>query len=195
MLDALLTGLGDKDTVVRWSAAKGVGRVAGGLPPALARQVAASVAEAAFGHAGADAAWHGGCLALAELARRRLLDPREAGATLRTLRAALRYDLRRGPCSVGAHVRDAAAYVAWALARAWTPAELGAVVGELGPPLITLACLDREVNCRRAGAAAFQELVGRLGEWPHGIDILTAADYFTVSSRVNVRTRKGGGRW
>ncbi|KAL6767782.1 hypothetical protein ACKKBF_B36615 [Auxenochlorella protothecoides x Auxenochlorella symbiontica] len=185
VLDALLTGLGDKDTVVRWSAAKGVGRVAGGLPPALARQVAASVAEAAFGHAGADAAWHGGCLALAELARRRLLDPREAGATLRTLRAALRYDLRRGPCSVGAHVRDAAAYVAWALARAWTPAELGAVVGELGPPLITLACLDREVNCRRAGAAAFQELVGRLGEWPHGIDILTAADYFTVSSRVN----------
>lgn len=31
----LLTGLQDKDTVVRWSAAKGVGRLCGCLPQVL----------------------------------------------------------------------------------------------------------------------------------------------------------------
>lgn len=41
------------------------------------------------------------------------------------------------------------------------------------------------MNCRRASAAAFQENVGRQGSYPHGIDIVNAADYFSLSSRVN----------
>lgn len=32
---------------------------------------------------------------------------------------------------------------------------------------------------------AFQESVGRLGNFPHGIDILTAADFFSVGLRTN----------
>ncbi len=57
---------------------------------------------------------------------------------------------------MGAHVRDAAAYVLWAFARAYTPEALGDASSHLAPALITLACYDREVNCRRAAAAAFQ---------------------------------------
>ena len=33
--------------------------------------------------------------------------------------------------------------------------------------------------------AAFQENVGRQGTFPHGIDILTTADYFAVGNRSN----------
>ena len=33
--------------------------------------------------------------------------------------------------------------------------------------------------------AAFQENVGRQGTFPHGIDILTTADYFAVGTRSN----------
>ena len=44
----------------------------------------------------------------------------------------------------------------------------------------------KQVNCRRAASAAYQESVGRQGNVPHGIDILTAADYFTLSSRTQV---------
>lgn len=41
------------------------------------------------------------------------------------------------------------------------------------------------MNCRKAASASFQEHVGRQGAFPHGIDILTMADYFAVSVRKN----------
>lgn len=40
-----------------------------------------------------------------------------------------------------------------------------------------------QINCRRAASAAFQENVGRQGTFPHGIEILTAADFYAVSVR------------
>ncbi|KAK0583530.1 hypothetical protein LWI29_037871 [Acer saccharum] len=59
------------------------------------------------------------------------------------------------------------------------------ILEQLAPHLLSVACYDREVNCRRAAAAAFQENVGRQGNYPHGIDIVNNADYFSLSSRVN----------
>ena len=90
---------------------------------------------------------------------------------------ALHYDVPRGAHSVGAHVRDAAAYVCWAFARAYSPAVMALPFQTLAPSLLTAACYDREVNCRRAAAAAFQENVGRQQTFPHGIEIVTAADF------------------
>lgn len=96
--------------------------------------------------------------------------------------AALHYEERRGPHSIGGHVRDAASYVCWAFARAYSSAAMASVLPMLTPPLLAASCYDREVNCRRAASAAFQEAVGRLGatNFPNGIEILTTADYFTL---------------
>ncbi|MCQ8115586.1 hypothetical protein NP565_23740, partial [Vibrio parahaemolyticus] len=66
VIEQLLVGLKDKDTVVRWSAAKGIGRMAGRLPRELADDVVGSVLDC-FSFQETDKAWHGGCLALAEL--------------------------------------------------------------------------------------------------------------------------------
>ena len=74
VIEQLLVGLRDRDTVVRWSAAKGIGRITSRLPRDLADDVVASVLEL-FSDSEGDGAWHGGCLALAELARRGLLLP------------------------------------------------------------------------------------------------------------------------
>lgn len=52
----------------RWSAAKGIGRVTGRLPKELADDVVTSVLEL-FSLRESDSAWHGGCLALAELGK------------------------------------------------------------------------------------------------------------------------------
>ncbi|KAH7616573.1 hypothetical protein Ndes2526B_g08661 [Nannochloris sp. 'desiccata'] len=182
-IESMLSALGDRDTVVRWSAAKGLGRLTGRLPRELGDEVVASVLNSFISPVASDSVWHGGCLALAELTRRGLLLPARLTEAVPLVVKALEYDVRRGHCSVGAHVRDAAAYVCWAVARAYSRDTLGTTVGTLAPALITVACFDREVNCRRAAAAAFQECVGRLGAFPHGIAILTAADYFTVSVR------------
>uniref|UniRef100_H2NV72 Tubulin-specific chaperone D n=1 Tax=Pongo abelii TaxID=9601 RepID=H2NV72_PONAB len=161
VIEQLLVGLKDKDTVVRWSAAKGIGRMAGRLPRALADDVVGSVLDC-FSFQETDKAWH-----------------------VTVILKALTYDEKRGACSVGTNVRDAACYVCWAFARAYEPQELKPFVTAISSALVIAAVFDRDINCRRAASAAFQENVGRQGTFPHGIDILTTADYFAVGNRSN----------
>uniref|UniRef100_A0A8B9BHY6 Tubulin-specific chaperone D n=1 Tax=Anser brachyrhynchus TaxID=132585 RepID=A0A8B9BHY6_9AVES len=184
VVEQLLVGLKDKDTIVRWSAAKGIGRITGRLPKELADDVVGSLLDC-FSFQETDNAWHGGCLALAELGRRGLLLPSRISDVVPVILKALTYDEKRGSCSVGSNVRDAACYVCWAFARAYDPSELIPFINQISSALVIAAVFDRDVNCRRAASAAFQENVGRQGTFPHGIDILTAADYFAVGNRVN----------
>uniref|UniRef100_H2QE60 Tubulin-specific chaperone D n=2 Tax=Homininae TaxID=207598 RepID=H2QE60_PANTR len=174
VIEQLLVGLKDKDTVVRWSAAKGIGRMAGRLPRALADDVVGSVLDC-FSFQETDKAWHGGCLALAELGRRGLLLPSRLVDVVAVILKALTYDEKRGACSVGTNVRDAACYVCWAFARAYEPQELKPFVTAISSALVIAAVFDRDINCRRAASGTF----------PHGIDILTTADYFAVGNRSN----------
>ncbi|XP_062976473.1 tubulin-specific chaperone D [Elgaria multicarinata webbii] len=184
VVEQLLIGLKDKDTIVRWSAAKGLGRLTGRLPKELADDVVGSVLDC-FSFQETDNAWHGGCLALAELGRRGLLLPSRLSDVVPVMLKGLTYDEKRGACSVGSNVRDSACYVCWAFARAYDPMELRPFVNEIASALVIAAIFDRDINCRRAASAAFQENVGRQGTFPHGIDILTAADYFAVGNRAN----------
>ena len=61
---------------------------------------------------------------------------------------------------------------------------------QIAPALLVTSVFDREVNCRRAASAAFQESVGRLGAEavPHGIDLLTTCDYHSVGIRAHTYT-------
>ncbi|XP_045630834.1 tubulin-specific chaperone D isoform X3 [Ursus americanus] len=184
VIEQLLVGLKDQDTIVRWSAAKGIGRMAARLPKELADDVVGSVLDC-FSFQETDNAWHGGCLALAELGRRGLLLPSRLEDVVPVILKALTYEEKRGSCSVGTNVRDAACYVCWAFARAYEPQELQPFVAAISSALVIATVFDRNINCRRAASAAFQENVGRQGTFPHGIDILTAADYFAVGNRAN----------
>ena len=74
---------------------------------------------------------------------------------------ALYFDLRKGAHSIGSNVRDAAAYVLWALARTQNKSALVPHAEELAQRLTAVALFDREVHIRRAASAAFQEHVGR----------------------------------
>lgn len=62
----------------------------------LGDDVVVSVIEL-FSPSESDTAWHGGCLALAELARRGLLLPSRLRVVAPLVAEALQYDVRRGP--------------------------------------------------------------------------------------------------
>lgn len=183
VIDLLLTSLSDADTVVRWAAAKGIGRITNRLSRDYGDQVLESLLERCFSFRETDKAWHGGCLALAELTRRGLLLPERLSVVVPLVCQALHFEQVSGNHAVGQHVRDAACYVCWAFARAYAPDVLEPFVAGIASTLIQVAVFDREINCRRAAAAAVQEHVGRQGTFPNGIDVVTFADYWTLSAR------------
>ncbi|XP_062561564.1 tubulin-specific chaperone D [Armigeres subalbatus] len=184
IIERLLLGLKESSTIVRWSSAKGIGRITNRLPKALGDEVVSSVIEL-INPLEQDDAWHGACLALAELAKRGLLLPARLPEIVPLLLQALVYDEIQGYRNVGQNIRDAACYMSWAFARAYHPAILQPFVERIASALLVTTVFDREINCRRAASAAFQESVGRLGNFPHGIDILTMADFFSVAVRSN----------
>ncbi|KAF5369524.1 hypothetical protein D9758_002666 [Tetrapyrgos nigripes] len=196
VLEQLFGALQDKDTLVRWSAAKGVARVAERLPMDFADQVL----ETVLGHfkihlvaaaamydvpAIAEATWHGACLTCAEMVRRGLVAPSRLAELIDWLSKALYFDVRKGAHSVGSNVRDSGAYVLWAMARAHQPSDLAQYADELARHLVTVSLYDREVHIRRAASAAFQEFVGRTNLFPHGIDVLRKTDFYAVGIRRN----------
>jgi tubulin-specific chaperone D len=132
---------------------------------------------------------HGTALALAELSRRGLLTPDLLGKAFEFVGQSLVYESREGGHVVGASVRDAACYVAWAFARAYSPQVLQPYIQRLAEQLLVLSVFDREVNVRRAASAAFQEHVGRQRTIPHGIHIVQLADYFRIGLRHEAYTK------
>lgn len=192
IIDFLYESLRHRDTVVRYSAAKGVARISAKLPRAFACDVVNGLLDllADRDEARSDAAVHGGCLAVAELARRGLLLPNDNQfeRALNEVHSAAKYDIRRGAASVGAHIRDAACYVIWAVARAYDREHVSPFGELIADAMVPVALFDREVNCRRAASAALQECVGRLADdvFPEGIKLITIADYFSLNDRNSV---------
>ncbi|KAF9953260.1 hypothetical protein BGZ70_000310 [Mortierella alpina] len=197
VIERLMNGLRDRDTIVRWSAAKGMGRMSNRLPKEMADDVVGGIFEL-FSEdvfelpngepdvsSVSEHTWHGACLAIAELSRRGLLLPHRLAELIPWIILALKFDVKRGAHSVGSNVRDAACYVCWSFARAYTPEVLGPHVRMLSNTLIAVSVFDRDINIRRASSAAFQENVGRMGVFPHGIDIVTVADYFSIGNITN----------
>ena len=62
-------------------------------------------------------------------------------------------------CSVGSHVRDAAAYVCWAFARAYSSEAMEASLTALAPALLVTACYDREVRLLPAHYVNFINII------------------------------------
>ncbi|KAF5311690.1 hypothetical protein D9611_009412 [Ephemerocybe angulata] len=196
ILEALLQGLEDKDTIVRYSTAKGLARIAEHLPTDFSSQIVESVLALFSVHSMAAAAmydlpaiaehtWHGACLACAELARRNQVSDSNMPELVEWLSKALYFDIRKGAHSIGSNVRDAAAYVLWALARTQDSATLKPHATNLANRLASVAIYDREIHIRRAASAAYQEHVGRMNLFPHGIDVLAKTDFYSVSVRRN----------
>ncbi len=182
IIDLLLNSLHDKENIVRWSGAKGIGRLCERLPKQMVDDIFQSVLEL-FKDEENEYSWQGACLCIAELCKRGMILPEKLSDLIPFLEKALIFEINKGTFCSGSNVRDSACYVIWALARAYSGEIMKPHVEKLSTSLILTILFDKEVNCRRAASAAFQEHVGRQGYFPHGIQIITEADYFTLGNR------------
>lgn len=214
LVDELLRALQHPDSSVRYSGAKGIGRVCATIPPYFAAQVVAAVLglmsdnipgvpqealsltsashsttvqdalDSATIDAVSDSTWNGVLLAIAELIRRTKIPANMLGRTFTWVLRALFFEQQRGLGAIGTNVRDSACYVLWAAARLPTDS-LQPFARPVSARLGVVMTLDREVTIRRAASAAFQEWVGRTSLVPHGIEVLREADFSAVGIRRN----------
>lgn len=185
LIDKILTSLVDREYIVRWSSAKGLGRLCERLTKGMVDDILNTVFDL-FGETEENEfSWQGAVLAIAELCKRGLVLPDKLEKVMFFLEKALLFEVNKGTFCLGSNVRDSACYLAWALARAYSKQVMHNYMKRLAQKLILVMLFDKEVNCRRAASAAFQEHVGRQGYFPNGIEIITEADYFTLGNRTN----------
>lgn len=91
----MIENLKDKDTVVRWSAAKGIGRITSRLNMEMADDVVMAVIGL-FSPNESEETWHGGCLTIGELSKRGLLLPIRLKDIFPIINKALHYDINVG---------------------------------------------------------------------------------------------------
>ncbi|UKJ90012.2 beta-tubulin cofactor D [Theileria orientalis] len=127
---------------------------------------------------------HGGCLAIAEILRKGLIHPHMLDKVLDTTILSLSFEVWRGKGSAGTAVRDASCYICWAIARTFTREMLSFDhVSMMSRALVNVSLFDSSVNCRRAACSALQELLGRIGTVPKGLELIQMCNFYTVSNR------------
>ncbi|KAK4049362.1 hypothetical protein OIO90_005491 [Microbotryomycetes sp. JL221] len=186
ILQDLLDALSASDTIVRWSTAKYIARIAQAVTFDMKDEIVSAVIEileASLSDLDSpERGTQGACFALGELGRHGCLASGAVNTAIPSILEALVFDRRRGKQSIGSGVRDAAAYVLWSTSRS-TPANAFEPenLDKLAERLACVACFDREVQVRRAASAAFQECAGRWQtRFPHGLDTLRKIDFVTV---------------
>jgi hypothetical protein len=86
----------------------------------------------------------------------------------------------RSSVSMTQQIRDSGCALIWFLSRNGPSIDL---LNTFLCPLVNVALFERDINLRRAAAAALQELVGRVGTimFPQGLDLISVVDFWSVS--------------
>ena len=182
-VDFLLEGIEDEDSNIRYLAAKGLAQLGVKLPENLSDEILLTVLQSYNKYD--QYLIHGICLVIGEFCRKGILSPKFLPQVSQILNSSLLFEDIEGMHSSGSIVRDAACFICWSLSRFYEKETMQPFVDELAGNLLITALFDKDGNCRRAAAASFQENVGRQGNFPHGISIISEMDYFSVGVRQN----------
>ncbi len=213
VIEYLLSSLGDRDTPVRYAAAKALSRLVLELEPTMGHEVIQAVldsfkedmprnSEALDFRTANPLKWHGLTLTLAHMLFKRSAAPAQLHDIINALVSALQFEQRTATgSSMGTNVRDSANFGLWSLSRRYTTEELlsvdttqlkstlaaierQSVIQALATNLVLSSCLDPVGNIRRGSSAALQELVGRHpNKVVEGIALVQIVDYQAVGLR------------
>jgi hypothetical protein len=213
VIDHLLQSLGDRDTPVRYAAAKAISLIISELEPEMGHEVIQAVLDTfkediprstkGIDYQTVNALkWHGLTLTLSHALFKRSASPSQLPDILNALVSALNFEQRTATgSSMGTNVRDAANFGIWSLSRRYTSDELlsvdtkvirltsstskqTTVIQAMAVQLLLSACLDPAGNIRRGSSAALQELIGRHpNEVIEGISVVQIVDYQAVGLR------------
>jgi hypothetical protein len=184
VLQILLEAWVSNDTRERWAAASALSQIGRLLPASmrndLLKQLLLVVRETSTDD---EIATQSACVLVAELARAQLLPsdalPELVSWTLNALCTG-----QERPClRMGANAaRDAACYVLWSFARHLALEAVEEWVPMIAARLLCTALFDREIQCRRAAAAALQECAGRWGNAvPGALHLADRVNFYAVS--------------
>jgi hypothetical protein len=189
-VDVMFDHLGSSSYSVRSLAGRGLALVVSKLSNEMVRDVLDSlILLVEEDEEESEQLLHGVCLSLGELASVGLILPKMLPDIIKILKKALLFENIKGNHASGNIVRDSGCYISWAFARGFDSEDLAPFVNELANELLLVALFDNQGNCRRAAAAAFQENVGRQGNFPNGIEIISEMDFFSVGLSTNSFTK------
>lgn len=179
--------LADYDSNVRWTAAKGIGRIIERIP-------SKELKDSLVSSLSTNKHCHGSLLALSEMTRkgslkRETLDDVLFDNIMNSVFDALLFEEEQRKASFGRELRDAACFYVWAFSRIESQLQLVECEEKFIYPLISVALFDRDVNSRRCACAAIQEYLGRIGtshqneaRVKNRLFIIQNLNFFTVSS-------------
>ncbi len=145
IIDHLLMNLMDKEYIVRWSCAKGLGRLCERLTKTMVEDIYTNLFKL-FEDDENEFSWQGSCLCIAELCKRGMILPDNLERLIPYLEKALVFEVNKGTFCSGSTVRDSACYVVWALARAYQSKVMKPFVEKLAKTLILVILFDKEVS-------------------------------------------------
>lgn len=183
VMDIVMDALGDADSGIRYLAAKNLASIAYKLPEALSDELLNAILQLL--ETNSENSMHGVCLCIGEFCRKGILGPQFLDVIIPLLKRALLFEEYQANYSTGFIVRDAACYISWTFAKAFDAQIMNKYINDFAVTLLVCALFDKTGNCRRAAAASFQENVGRQGYFPHGIEIISEMDFFSVGFKQN----------
>ena len=191
-LNSFISALKDRDTVIRWTAAKALRRIMKICSNSTKVSVFNTILsqldyEFKAPFEASPHTLHGSFLAIGQFLNYRLIDQvsdDHRHILIKVLIDGLKFDQIKGSYAVGSFVRDAACYVTWAFARYCNQLINPKDDHKIIAGLTCMALFDREVAGRRAASAALQEFIGRIGGDRQGpyLQILSHVHFFSVAA-------------
>ena len=181
----------NQSSVIREKGAKAIARIVCKLPPEYIGQFVDHFAKIALVEAKKiDYEIHFILLVLGEICRRKkTLNCDHHFLSLQMIDLiSIGIEKERKSSATGP-IRDSACALVWSIARLVGGCGRGnqlitsQLFSRIVPSLLTLSLFNFDVNMRRTGAAALQELIGRVGTilFPQGLKILNLIDFWSVS--------------